>query len=431
VPIRVINVREHFAQQVGQTMKLLVAGPPGAGKTRMASTFPNVVYADAEGRLLSVRDRNVRAVPISSVKELEDMRGALDQRPDIRSKTFGGPVDTVVIDTVDHVARILIEDRKRTEKREVFTMQDWGVHGDRLRDLLRGFRDLTDLNVVMNVHVKSDKDEETGRVEYMPRIQGAVGGEVAEYVDECFLLVRRTGTDPLTGERIPLRFLQTYADSQYPWLKDHSGTLPLEFPVDFNTDYERLAKAIFGAVPAAATSPTRAEESVAWTPSEPTAEEQAEREIDQEKVKQYAEQMRESGEQLAGEIRDSAIELRDAAAGPAKKKAAPRKKAAARAVVDTSDVTVEQDAPHGDVVADEPTAPVEEPTPPTDAAPPDTSVPENGTESGEPPAEEAEPGPACDVCGTTDINENYLELSEARWGVYLCRDHFLERNKQK
>lgn len=427
MPIKVINVKEHFAQRSGQTMKLLVAGPPGAGKTRMASTFPNVIYADAEGRLLSIRDRSVRAVTIASVKDLEDMRNALDQRPDIRSKAFGGPVDSVVIDTVDHVARILIEDRKRTEKRDVFTMADWGQHGDRLRDLLRGFRDLTDLNVIMNVHIKSDKDEETGRVEYMPRIQGAVGGEVAEYVDECFLLVRRTATDPLTGERVPVRFLQTYADSQYTWLKDHSGTLPLEFPVDFNTDYERLAKAIFGAVPGPPPSPTREEQVAVWKPSELTEEQIVEREIDQAKVAAYATQMRESAEQLAGEIRDSAIVLQEQAtqeSPPAKKRAATKKKAAAQAAVTTSEGMVEAEAPQGDVVEQPPTLP-------TDATPPDTSVPENGTESGEAPVEEKTPGPACDVCGTEDINENYLELSEARWGVYLCREHFLERNKAK
>lgn len=424
MPIRVINVKEHFAQQTGQTMKLLVAGPPGAGKTRMASTFPNTVYADAEGRLLSVRDRNVRAVTIASVKDLEDMRSALDQRADIRSKAFSGPVDTVVLDTVDHIARILIEDRKRTEKRDVFTMADWGQHGDRLRDILRGFRDLTDLNVILNVHIKSDKDEETGRIEYMPRIQGAVGGEIAEYVDECFLLVRRTATDPLTGEKVPVRFLQTYADSQFPWLKDHSGALPLEFPVDFSTDYERLAKHIFGAVPAPSPSPTRAEQATNWTPAEPTVTEQAEREIDQERVKEYAAQMRQSGEQLAEEIRDAAIELHEQATAPAKKKAATKKKAAARAVVDTTDVTVEADAPQGDVVDQAPELRSE-------AAPPDTSVPENGTESPDVPAEEEAAGPACEVCGTTDINENYLELSEARWGVYLCREHFLARNKAK
>lgn len=77
MPIEIIDVRQHFAQHAGQTIKMLVGGPPGAGKTRLGSTFPNVIFADAEGRLLSIRDRSVRAVKIAAIKDLEDLRGEL------------------------------------------------------------------------------------------------------------------------------------------------------------------------------------------------------------------------------------------------------------------------------------------------------------------------------------------------------------------
>lgn len=402
MPIKVLDVRAHFAEERGQTIKMLVAGPPGAGKTRLASTFPAVLYADAEGRLLSVRDRPVKAVRIETVKDLEDLRNALDQRPEIREKLLGFPVQTVVLDTVDEIARIMMRERLQAAKRDAFARDDWGAHGDQLRDILRGFRNLTDLNVILNVHLKGFEDKETERMEYRPSIQGAVGGEIAEYVDECFLLGRRTSTDPLTGERVPLRFLQTYADSQHDWLKDHSGALPMEFPIDLTTDYERMAKLIFGdaRVPTAEDleRKQRAEEAATWRPPA-----------------------------------ESAAPVEPPRKKAARKKAASVEQAPVEQVEQTVSVEpVEPPAPELPAERDEPV--VEETivaTPEAASLPPDTAVPEIGTESPEVPAEEPASGPACAVCGTTDINENYLELSEARWGVFLCKDDFLERNRSK
>lgn len=405
MPIEIMNVMEHFAHPTGQNMKILVAGPPGAGKTRFASTFPNVIYADAEGHLLSVRDRPVRAVAIETIKDLEDLRAELDQRPDIRAKRLGGPVDTVCLDTIDHVAKLMMRERLKAERKEVFAQQDWGIHGDRLRDILRGFRNL-DMNVLINVHLRQEKDEDSGRISYRPAIQGAVGGEIGEYTDECFLLVRRTVTDPATGDRRVTRVLQTYADSQHDWLKDHSGALPMELPIDFETDYERLAKLIFGGIPAPTPRPSvRVQEIADWQPTE--------------------------SDLIDANAPDAPV-VEEPPAKPVKR---PAKKKA-RSQLDTSDGLLQGEAPQGDVIGQ----PVPEPE-----THPDTSVPETGTETTEPAAEPtatpeatepeaelADPNAkACAVCGTTDINEDYLELSEARWGEYLCRQHFLERNKQK
>lgn len=377
MPIEVLNVRAQFQNQKTQTLKILVAGPPGAGKTRMASTFPDVLYADMEGRLLSVRDRDVRAVKITSVKDLEDLRNALDQTPEIRTKMLDGPVSSVVIDTCDELARLIIRERLRSEHKETMAIADWGYLADKLRDILRGFRNLSDLNVIFNVHLRSSEDSETGRVEYRPAIQGAVGHEIAEYTDEAFLLVARPMTDARTGERRVTRHLQTYPDAQHDWVKDHSGALPLEFPIDLTTDYERLAATIFGGTPPpSATSPQGPAAAVGWEPP--------------------------------------------------KKKAAAKKKAAT-ATLDSSDgpirATIVEEPP---APATEPDAPREQPIEPVREA-----VPEAGTEVAEVPEREEAAKPACEKCGTTDINENYLELSMARWGVPLCRTDFLERNRKK
>lgn len=246
--LKVKNVRAQFQEATERHIKILVAGPPGAGKTRSASTWPDPLYADVEGRLLSVRDRDVHAVDIKTVADLDELRSALAQDPKVREKILGVPVQTVILDTVDEISRLIIKERLKAEKQEAMRMPDWGYLGDTLRSLLRGYRNL-DMNVVLNVHVRSETDSETGRMWEKPAIQGQVGDEIAAYVDEAVLLVARPTVDPSTGERVLQRHFQTYPDSAHTWVKDHSGTLPLEFPINLNDDYRRLSELIFGAAP--------------------------------------------------------------------------------------------------------------------------------------------------------------------------------------
>lgn len=244
MPITVLSPADIYSE-TSQFIKILVCGPPGAGKTLHASTWPNALYADMEGRLLSIRKRDVGIVPIATVSELEELRDQLGQRPKVRQKMLGRPVDTIVLDTVDELSRMIQKERLVAEKVDAMRQQDWGHLADTLRRLLRSFRNL-DMNVVFNVHLKDVVDQETGRVEKRPDIQGAVGNEIASYVDESVVMIARTTIDPSTGDRVPVRHLQTYPDSQCDWVKDHSGKLPSEFPINFRDDYQRLHALIFG-----------------------------------------------------------------------------------------------------------------------------------------------------------------------------------------
>lgn len=385
MPIKVRNVRESFQIDTQRTIKVLAAGPPGAGKTRSASTWPNVLYADVEGRLLSVRDRDVHSVGIESIADLDELRAALSQDPSVRQKLLGVPVETVVIDTVDEVARLVVKERLRSEKQETMRMNDWGYLGDTLRSMLRGFRNL-DLNVLFNVHIKPSEDSETGRIEYKPDIQGAVGNEIAAYVDEAFLLVARPTVDVKTGERIIVRHFQTYPDSQHTWVKDHSGTLPLEFPINFEDDYARLAKFIFGEV----TAPSGA---ATLSTSAPTP---------------VAKPVKSVGKAV-------------------KTRAYPVKEGG------IVDVSLPEVAP---APVPEPEAkPASEPAP----EPPADSVPGRGTEpdlladldGGDKAATKSKKTPLCADCEQPIDNPDQAEISLARWGVPLCRADFAARKNRK
>lgn len=396
MPIQVQSVKEHFASEKSRSIKMLVAGPPGSGKTRTASTWPNVLYADAEGRLLSIRDRDVRKVSITSMGDLEELKAALDQRPETRAEILGGPVDTVVIDTVDEVARIVIKERLRAERHETMQMADWGYLGDTMRNFVRGYRNLA-VNVIFNVHLKSSTDEGTGRVEYRPAIQGAMGDQIAEFVDEAFLMVARPITDPISGDRKVSRHLQTYPDLQHDWVKDHSGALPQEFEINFDDDYQRLSSLIFGAP----VQSNGAGPKVEAVPAEPTQPESV--------------------------------------ASVAGKRAAAKKTARGRSpVAPTVDVKLPEDdvkpadpeptpSPQPEPEPELPPAAADEPAP----EPEIRVVPEVGTKSEQAdPLDELGRTFRCAVCGKAVEDRNYQDLSLIRFNQPLCKTHFIERNKR-
>lgn len=245
-----LKVFEVSKQHLDPTIKMVVAGEPGTGKTRTASTWPNPLYLDLDDGLLSIRDRDVRALEVDSIATLEEVKKGLDQPKSEHKRIFGGQVDTVVIDTLDELAKLVVRERLQAEQKSTMAIQDWGYLGDTMRALVRGFRNLNGVNVIFNVHLKSEEDSETGRVIYKPAIQGAFGSEIAAYVDIAVLLRARTQTDPTgkTKDKVTTRAMQSMPDVQYPWLKDRSGSLPGQFPINFEDDYERLRDLVFGAL---------------------------------------------------------------------------------------------------------------------------------------------------------------------------------------
>lgn len=281
-----ISVTRTSDKEYGHYIKVLFCGDPGAGKTLISSTFPNPLYASAEGGLMSVADRAVPFVKISATEQLQIIRANLSQPPEVRQSLLGMPVDTIIIDTIDEVARLLIRERCEANKKEQMAMADWGWLGDQLRSIIRGFRNL-DMHVVFTCHLKQAEDSETGRLFFKPAIQGAVGDEIAGYVDLALLLKAQPMSKVVDNEteRVLYRYLQTFPDPTHPWIKDRSGKLPQEVEVNFENDFDRMQALIYGqhpvevevATPEVEETPAVVEEPVpeTETPVEAPSEEQS------------------------------------------------------------------------------------------------------------------------------------------------------------
>lgn len=235
--------------EYGQYMKALFCGDPGSGKTLTSSTFPNPYYISAEGGLMSIARKFLPFHELKNSEELREILKALQQEPDVRAKLLGVPgrVDTIVVDTIDEVQKIFMRERLGGEKSESFKLQDYGWLAEKLEGVIRAFRNLP-MNVVFTCHLKESRDEESGIVSYRPGLVGRTVEYLPASCDLNFALLTRTDTVVVDGKakKEIVRFMQTYRDSKYPWVKDRSGRLPMEFPINFEDDYQRLFDLIYG-----------------------------------------------------------------------------------------------------------------------------------------------------------------------------------------
>lgn len=227
-------------------LRLLVCGNQGAGKTLMASTFPDPFFASTEAGLLSLQARRKPYHEVRAAKEMDEIIAAIRQPKDIREKLLGAPVETLVIDTVDAFQKLLKRERMAAKNSDNFQRDDWGWLGDTMKSYLKAWMSL-DVNLVITCHLGSETDSELGRIYHNPRLEGSFKGEIADAFDIVGILTAqgRAVVEGGQNKKVIQRNLQLFPEVTTPWLKDRSGKLPLEFPVNLHDDYDRMAKLIF------------------------------------------------------------------------------------------------------------------------------------------------------------------------------------------
>ncbi len=410
-------------------LKLLVLGTPGAGKTRFSATGPNTLFAVAEGGLLSVRDKDIRYADISGSEDLRQLGMALDQEQKVREKYFGFPIETVVVDTFDEVARIIQRERLLDKRQETFTQADWGWFGDQLRASLRLFRNL-DLNVIITCHVSESKDEVSGQISMRPQIQGGVRDELASYFDEVFLIRAnvRTAIKDGVATREVYRILQTIQDSQYEFLKDRSGTLPPEVELNLQDDFARLRHAIFGK---AAVTPTpkvsKAEQEKRAAPASPTAEAApgsapppASETAPEPAAAEAASDPPVDSTTVESPAAPEAVSEATPGPAPAQLPPAPEPAAPAESSQPTGAHAAGESPPETEPSASEPAPGVPQP-------PAEPSAPAPSGSDDAPPAEDM----TCTVCGGPIESKDQSELSRIRFRKALCVKCFKDAGKKK
>jgi AAA domain len=245
-----MKIKTTGAENHPRYLKMLLAGDPGKGKTLFSSTAPNVLFLSIEGGTLSIDERHIPFVEIGNSQDFFLLLQVLQSDDETRQAAlrklgFKGPLDTVVVDTIDELSQILARERYQSQKRDSLSLPDYGWLKEQMKSITTALRNL-DMHVIMTCHLRSRADEE-GKNSILPAIEGGFAEKIAGYVDVAVLLQSSVSTEIVDNraEKVIHRWIQVYADSLHEWIKDRSGKLPYEVPVDFKDDFMKLARMIW------------------------------------------------------------------------------------------------------------------------------------------------------------------------------------------
>lgn len=220
----------HFTT-VGQAattrgIKVLVYGPAGSGKTRLCGTAPKPLIISAEAGLLTyrkmIRDGLIdQGTPVVEVTNITDVEEALVWCRDNATK-YG--IQTICKDSISEIAEKCLSAEKTKTKDP---RQAYGEMANRIIELVKEFRDLPDLNVIVTAKQTQVADAITGVPKATPTAPGQQIGPALPYLfDE--VLHAFTDKDPTTGATY--HALRTHASFNVE-AKDRSGMLDeIEYP---------------------------------------------------------------------------------------------------------------------------------------------------------------------------------------------------------
>lgn len=231
---------QNVSQAVNDSgLKALVHGPAGIGKTILSATPSlegnSVLIINAEAGLLSLKkfiDDNPKAdeyIKITTINSIADLGDVYEELSD------GGATDDydwVALDSISDIAEVLLSEEKQKSKdarAAYMTMQD------DIGKIIRKYRDLENINVLMTCKQQRKTDDYTGITSYVPLLPGQnLYQQIPYWFDEVFAL--RVLKD---DDGVEYRALQTQKDLLYD-AKDRSGMLLKFEKPDLNYIYHKI-----------------------------------------------------------------------------------------------------------------------------------------------------------------------------------------------
>ncbi len=192
------------------SVKILVHGQSGVGKTTLIGTLPNPVVISAEGGLLALADLEIPYLNVTNMTELNEAYEWL------ASSKEADQFQSVAIDSISEIAEVVLNTEKKLTKDP---RQAYGALQEQMTDLIRAFRDLPKKHVYMSAKTEKATDE-NGRILYSPSMPGNKLGQMLPYFfDEVLALRVERDSDGATHRGL-------MCDSDGLWTaKDRSGKL--------------------------------------------------------------------------------------------------------------------------------------------------------------------------------------------------------------
>lgn len=173
-------------------LKVLLHGPSGAGKTRLAATFPRPVIFDIEDGTTSVKGMDVAVVPKSSIipdsASLAWTNGLKENiawfaTPDAKD------YDTIVIDSLTEMQAAFLEVKMRSVPDPRMAYGAWASY---LREIMTMLRSV-DKHFVVICRSKVGDNIEGGQTMILPELSPASWSNVPALCDYGFYLVQKAG----------------------------------------------------------------------------------------------------------------------------------------------------------------------------------------------------------------------------------------------
>lgn len=219
-----LEIAKHTGKFAADFVKYLFYGESGTGKTRLASTFPNVIFADIDHGMSSVTEQVARidieddpAQQISAFEKLEHMYKFL--------KTGNHNYKTVVIDTLNEMQRIAmqatVEDFPaiRRSYENLPSQSDYGKMLHDFIELVRNFIALP-MQVVLLAQVGT-RQFETDVLQ--PQLIGKnTSREICRKMD----VIGYIQTSPTENTDTHMRYAEIFFNSSEAVVKDRSFLLP-------------------------------------------------------------------------------------------------------------------------------------------------------------------------------------------------------------
>ena len=209
------------------SVKALIFGESGVGKTKLAATVPTPLILNAEGGLLSLASDNLDSVDIKTVKDVMEIFTFLTESEDAKK------YETVVLDSVSEIAEVYLNSLK---KEYADARQAYGELATDMTEMIRAYRDIKDKHVYF-ISKAGKVENEIGITEIKPIMPGKTLMNGLPFFFDLVMGLRIGKME----DKSTYRYLQTNSTSNM-LCKDRSGVLEEMEEPDLGKIFDKIVK---------------------------------------------------------------------------------------------------------------------------------------------------------------------------------------------